>query len=130
MTNPFKRTNFMLTFCEGPSINKWAAQQEDLIAEWVIGDVTHGQYLTRLDTDETIWTDTIQALKDAFREYHKGDTAHRELKRLKQEPGQVEDYITSFQTLLQCLGWSTTDNGTVEAFREGLLPGLLTACHT
>jgi hypothetical protein len=87
MTNPFERTNFMLTFCEGPVINEWAAQQGDLIAEWVIGDPTHGIYPTRLDTDESIWTDTVQALKDAFREYHKGETAHRELKSLKQEPG-------------------------------------------
>ena len=130
MTNPFERTNFMLTFCEGPSINEWAAQQGDLIAEWVVGDATQGLYPTRVDTDESIWTDTVQALQDAYREYHKGDTAHRELKRLKQEPGRVEDYITAFQTLLRRSGWTTTDNGTVEAFREGLLPGLLTACHT
>jgi len=130
MTNPFERTNFMLTFCEGTAINEWAAQQGDLLAEWVIGDVAHGQYPTRLDTDETIWTDTVQALKDAFREYHKGETAHRELKKLRQEPGRVEDYITSFQTLLRRSGWTTTDNGTIEAFREGLLPGVLTACHS
>jgi hypothetical protein len=119
----------MLTFCEGPAINEWATQQGDLIAEWVIGDITHGQYPTRVDTDKSIWMDTVQALQDTFREYHRGDTAHRELKRLKQEPGRVEDYITAFQTLLRRSGWSTTDNGMVEAFREGLLPGLLTACY-
>ena len=130
MTNPFERTNLMLTFCEGPAINEWAAQQGDLIADWVVGDVARGVYPTRADTDESVWNDTVQALKDAFREYHQGETAHRELKRLKQEPGRVEDYINAFQTLLRRSGWTTTDNGTIEAFREGLLPGLLTACHT
>jgi Retrotransposon gag protein/Zinc knuckle len=119
----------MLTFCEGSAINEWAAQQGDLIHDWVEGNIAQGLYPTRLDTNETIWTDTEQALLDAFREYHKGETAHRELKKLRQEPGQVEDYINVFQSLLRRSGWTTTDNGTIEAFREGLLPGLLTACH-
>jgi Retrotransposon gag protein len=100
MTNPLERTNFMLTFCKGAAINEWAAQQGDLIHDWVEGNIAQGLYPTRLDTDETIWTDTKQALLDAFREYHKGETAHRELKKLRQEPGQVEDYINIFQSLL------------------------------
>jgi hypothetical protein len=91
MTNPFEQTNFMLTFCKGNAINEWAAQQGDLIHNWVEGNIAQGLYPTRLDTDETIWTDTEQVLLDTFREYHKGETAHRELKKLRQEPGQVED---------------------------------------
>jgi Retrotransposon gag protein/Zinc knuckle len=119
----------MLTFCKGTAINEWAAQQGDLIHDWVEGNIAQGLYPTRLDTNETIWTDTEQALLNAFREYHKGETAHQELKKLRQEPGQVEDYINHFQSLLRHSGWTTTDNGTIEAFREGLVPGLLTACH-
>ena len=96
--------------------------------EWVIKVAGHGIHLsTHQDNDEDLWHDLIQALRTSFTETHSAETAFRCIKQLKQQLGKIEEYIVQFDHLLLQSNWQPTDMGTIEAFKGGLLPGLLIA---
>jgi hypothetical protein len=61
----------------------------------------------------------------SYTETHSAETAFREIRNLKQAKGEVEKYITDFAMLLSKLNWQPRDTGTLDAFKGGLLPSLL-----
>jgi hypothetical protein len=80
-----------------------------------------------LDTDEDLWSTLMHNINISYTETHSAETAFREIRNLKQAKGEVEKYITDFAMLLSKSNWQPRDTGTLDAFKGGLLPGLLTA---
>ena len=83
---------------------------------------------TTIKTDEHLWTDLTLALKNAYSPYYGVESAFRDITALKQQPGQVDDYIVEFDNLLSKIEWRHDNHGTIETFKEGLIFTLLTDC--
>jgi hypothetical protein len=127
LTNPYDRCCFFFTFLNGPAIDNWVAQKSE---EWCIkveGDTNTGVLHTHLDTDKDLWSTLMHDINVSYTETHSTETAFREIRNLKQAKEEVEKYITDFAMLLSKSNWQTRDTGTLDAFKGGLLPGLLTA---
>jgi hypothetical protein len=128
MRNPFQRANLLLTFMKGPRVQMWAARKGEELTMAVFGDPANNVQPTHLRDDENLWTGLVQALRHNFAELHGEEGAYRKIKRLKQTPGNVEDYITVFETLLLKAGWGRNSHGAISAFKEGLCEPLLKEC--
>jgi hypothetical protein len=50
------------------------------------------------------------------------------IKDLQQKEGHVDNYIVEFENLLSKAEWGRDQHGTITAFKEGLIEGLLGAC--
>jgi hypothetical protein len=61
-------------------------------------------------------------------EYHGTEGAYRAIKDLQQKEGHVDDYIIEFENILSKAEWGRDQHGTIAAFKEGLIEGLLGAC--
>jgi hypothetical protein len=128
MRNPFQRANLLLTFMKGPRIQMWAAKKGEELTMAVFGDPANNVQPTHLREDEGLWNGLVQALRTQFAELHGEEGAYRKIKRLKQMPGNVEDYITAFEMLLLKAGWGRDSHGAISAFKEGLCEPLLKEC--
>ena len=67
-------------------------------------------------------------LRTAYSEYHGAEGAYKAIKDLQQKEGYVDNYIVEFKNLLSKAEWGQDQHGTITAFKEGLIEGLLRAC--
>jgi len=72
---------------------------------------------TFLDTFDRDWTDTLNKEK-----------AYQQLINLRMQPGQLDEYILTFERLAGIAGWDKDAPGTIEFFKKGLPPSLYRAC--
>ena len=83
---------------------------------------------THQDNDEALWTRLLTVLRTAYSEYHSAEGAYRATKDLRQKEGHVDGYIVEFENLLSKAEWGRDQHGTIAAFQEALVEGLLGAC--
>jgi hypothetical protein len=128
MHNPFQQANLLLTFMKGPRIQMWATRKGEELTMAVFSNPANNVQPTHHHDDEALWTGLVQALRNNYAELHGEEGAYRKIKRLKQTPGNVEDYITSFEMLLLKAGWGCDSHGAISVFKEGLCEPLLKEC--
>ncbi len=97
----------------------WVNEVEDAM-EREIADTTNTLtkkseelWKTFLDTFDRDWTDTLNKEK-----------AYQQLINLRMQPGQLDEYILTFERLAGIAGWDKDAPGTIEFFKKGLPPGL------
>jgi hypothetical protein len=126
MMNPFECTNLALTFMGG-DVAKWAATYGEELFIVIYGDPANNLAPTHINTDKALWNNFCLRLVIRFSEYHRSQSTSQVLVTLKQEAGQIEDYINEFNHLVTKAGWAWDTYGTIKAFQEGLAIRLLQA---
>jgi len=114
---------YCLTLFRGQSVIMWVNEVEDAM-ERELADTTNTLtkkskelWKTFLDTFDHDWTDTLNKEK-----------AYQQLINLKMQPGQLDEYILTFERLAGIAGWDKDAPGTIEFFKKGLPLGLYQAC--
>src|SRR6266702_6573325 len=112
-----------LTLFRGQSVMMWVNEVEDAM-ERELADTTNTLtkkseelWKTFLDTFDQDWTNTLNKEK-----------AYQQLINLRMQPGQLDEYILTFERLAGIAGWDKDAPGTIEFFKKGLPPGLYRAC--
>jgi hypothetical protein len=113
---------------KGPRIQMWAARKGEELTMAVFSDPANNVQPTYHCDDEALWNGLVQALRNNYAELHGKEGAYRKIKRLKQTPGNVEDYITAFEMLLLKAGWGRDSHRAILVFKEGLCEPLLKEC--
>jgi hypothetical protein len=126
MIIPFDRCNLLLSMMAGRA-TQWAANKAEDLYVAVYGDAHRNP--TNTENDEVLWDNLCIQLKNSFAEFHGAATASKKLVKLEQTPGAVEDYVADFERILAKSEWGRNDFGTIAAFKEGLIGGLLTALY-
>jgi len=119
----YSRILYCLTLFRGQSVMMWVNEVEDAM-ERELADTTNTLtkkseelWKTFLDTFDRDWTDTLNKEK-----------AYQQLINLRMQPGQLDEYILTFERLAGIAGWDKDAPGTIEFFKKGLPLGLYQAC--
>jgi len=119
----YSRILYCLTLFRGQSVMMWVNEVEDAM-ERELADTTNTLtkkseelWKTFLDTFNRDWTDTLNKEK-----------AYQQLINLRMQPGQLDEYILTFERLAGIAGWDKDAPGTIEFFKKGLPLGLYRAC--
>jgi hypothetical protein len=119
----YSRVLYCLTLFKGPTVMLWVNEVEDSmerdLANHTLGLTKDSQFLWNqfLDAFDRDWTDSLTKEK-----------AYSQLITLKMQPGQLDEYILTFENLAGIAGWSRNAPGTVEFFKRGLVPGVFRTC--
>ena len=73
------------------------------------------------DTDERLWTEFETAFQATYQDTTRAQDAYTALMQLEMKGMDIDTYITTFDRLVACAGWSTSDKGIIEKFRNGLV---------
>jgi hypothetical protein len=113
---PFNRTALALSFIAGPNVDDWSEHQLDLLEE-KISTTNPQQYA---ETDERLWTEFEADFQSAFQDTTRTQDAYTALMQLEMKGKDIDTYIATFDRLVGRAGWSTSDKGVMEKFRNGL----------
>jgi Retrotransposon gag protein len=113
MSVPFDRVLMALSHIRGNRVNDWHKEQ-----------LTKLEGTALMQTDEQLWADFETAFKSAFTDSSKRQTAYEQLKGHHMHGTNVDTYIARFETLIKQAGWSRTDAGAIDLFRNGLMHNL------
>ena len=114
--NPFHRTTLAISFITGPNVDDWAEHQLDQLEEKT-NPLNPNQYA---DTDERLWTEFETAFQTAYQDTTRAQDAFTALMQLEMKGWDVDTYIATFDRLVARAGWSASDKGIMEKFRNGL----------
>ena len=114
--NPFHRTALAISFITGPNVDDWAENQLDQLEE-KMSPTNPNQYA---DTDERLWTEFETAFQAAYQDTTRAQDAYTTLMQLEMKGMDIDTYIATFDRLVACAGWSASDKGIMEKFRNGL----------
>jgi hypothetical protein len=113
---PFNRTALALSFIAGPNVDDWSKHQLDQLEEKI--STTNPQRYA--ETDERLWTEFETDFQNAFQDTTRTQDAYTTLMQLKMKGKDIDTYIATFDQLVGRAGWSTSDKGVMEKFRNGL----------
>jgi hypothetical protein len=113
---PFNQMALALSFIAGPNVDDWSEHQLDLLEEKI--STTNLQRYT--ENDERLWTEFETDFQNAFQDTTRTQDAYTALMQLKMKGKDIDTYITTFDRLVGRAGWSTSDKGVMEKFRNGL----------
>jgi hypothetical protein len=94
MTNPMKCAALFLGLIQGPIVQAWIQCQ----TQWIIDQLTTG----RADKDEGYWTHIANEFQSAFQDTSAKECTQDKLCNLPFIPGEVDMFITQFETLAHC----------------------------
>ena len=114
--NPFHRTALAISFITGPNVDDWAEHQLDELEEKT--SLNNPNRYT--DTDERLWTEFETAFQAAYQDTTRAQDAFTALMQLEMKGWDVDTYIATFDRLVARAGWSASDKGIMEKFRNGL----------
>ena len=114
--NPFHRTALAISFITGPNVDDWAENQLDQLEEKT-NPVNPNHYA---DTDERLWTEFEAAFQTSYQDTTRQQDAFTALMQLEMKGWDVDTYIATFDRLVARAGWSASDKGIMEKFRNGL----------
>ena len=114
--NPFHRTALAISFIMGPNVDDWAEHQLDQLEEKT-SPLNPNSYV---DTDERLWTEFEAAFQTAYQDTTRAQDAFTALMQLEMKGWDVDTYIATFDRLVAHAGWSASDKGIMEKFRNGL----------
>jgi Retrotransposon gag protein len=120
MASLYSRVTLILTFIDGEDVQDWKEHKLDLLNE----RITNGHW----ETEEYLWIEFEKAFKAAFKDTSKMLNAQTQLDTLQQDKEGVDRYIVKFNCLLKQAGFDKDDKGSVNLFREGLIPALHKSC--
>ena len=72
------------------------------------------------DTDERLWTEFEMAFQAAYQDTTQAQDAYTALMQLEMKGWDIDTYIATFDRLVARAGWSASDKGIMEKFRNGL----------
>jgi Retrotransposon gag protein len=113
MSVPFDRVLMALSHIRGNRVNDWHEEQLIKLENTAL-----------MPTDEQLWADFETAFRSAFTDSNKRQTAYEQLKEHRMYGTDVDTYIARFETLIKQAGWSRTDAGAIDLFRNGLMLNL------
>jgi hypothetical protein len=119
--DPWMKAAYFLSLVEGREIQGWLDRNSDWLDE-VEADPS------LLPRGMTIWEVVEGDFKRSFIDYVENERAHDELRQLKMEKGNVDDFIATFQMLAQRAGVNPNDPSTLRLFARGLPSKLCDAC--
>ena len=114
--NPFHRTALAISFITGPNVDDWAEHQLDQLEEKT-SPANSNQYA---DTDERLWTEFEAAFQAGYQDTTRAQDAYTALMQLEIKGWDIDTYIATFDRLVARAGWSASDKGIMEKFRNGL----------
>ena len=115
--NPFHRTALAISFIAGPNVDDWAEHQLDQLEE-KMSPANPNHYA---ETDEWLWTEFKTAFQAAYQDTTRAQDMYTALMQLEMKGMDIDTYITTFDWLVACAGWATSDKGIMEKFRNGLV---------
>ena len=119
MVNPYHWTMITLGFIERPCIDSWKAKQLRQLQE----DVESGTYWQE---DEDHWTEFHQEFTTQFSNIVAKEKALCKFNTCGQKAtDSINEYITTFNELMDKLGYKWTSDNITEKFKDGLLKTLL-----
>jgi hypothetical protein len=104
IVSPFRCVALALTFMHRPKVDDWVVQYIDLIGIKVYGDQSTNPLTppTHQFNDERLWTEFIADFRCVYSDTTEAEGAYAKLMILsmKDSEGQLDNYITEFETLL------------------------------
>ena len=110
--NPFHRTALAILFIVGPNVDDWAKHQLDQLEEKT-SLMNPNRYA---ETDERLWMESETAFQAAYQDTTQAQDAYTALMQLEIKGWDINMYITTFDRLVACTRWSTSDKGIMEKF--------------
>ena len=117
MKEPYSRVLLAISYMKGEKVRNWNKNQVNLLDKRV------DEQLVSPD-DERLWKAFAQDFKSAFTNTTEKQDAYVKLKSLKMTGGDLDTYISDHEALVLLTGWNLEGDGSVEAFHDGLTPGL------
>jgi hypothetical protein len=114
---PFNQTALTLSFIAGPNVDDWSEHQLDVLEEKI--STTNPQRYA--ETDERLWTEFETDFQNAFQDTTRTQDAYTVLMQLEMKGRDIDTYIATFDRLVGRAGWSTSDKGVMEKFRNSLV---------
>lgn len=115
--SPFNRAALAISFISGPNVDDWAEHQLDQLEE-----KTSLTYPNRYaDTNKHLWTEFETAFQNMYQDTTRTQDAYMALMQLEMKGLDINTYITTFDRLVTHAGWSTSDKGIMEKFRNELV---------
>src|SRR6202453_997609 len=112
MDTPFTRAMLFFSYIKGPTVNEWVAAQ----VEWLITQARGGAQVT----DEWLWITIYDKFKDAFTDTMSEHRAEKDIKEVRMQGGEIDQYIAKFETLARLVGMGLDEKGTIKLFTDGL----------
>ena len=114
MGNPFSQTLMFLSFIKGDKVQEWTQEQ----LHWTIDYVAQAM---GNDNHKYIWTMVSNAFFQAFTNITCTVDAQTDIKTLKMKgENRLDDYISTFERLVQLGGYNLADRAVIDMFVEGL----------
>jgi hypothetical protein len=124
IVSPFCRVALALTFMRRPKVDDWVVQYIDLIGTKVYGNNTTNPPTPVMHqfNDERLWTEFIADFCHVYSDTTEAEGAYAKLMVLsmKDGEGQLDNYITEFETLLWKARWECNTQGAINLFKQGL----------
>jgi len=112
MDTPFTRAMLFFSYIKGPTVNEWVAAQ----VEWLLAQARGGAQVT----DEWLWITIYDRFKDAFTDTMSEQRAEKDIKEVRMQGGEIDQYIAKFETLARLAGMGLDEKGTIKHFTDGL----------
>ena len=100
-------------------MDDWVSATTDDVYEKVHGG-PRGQAATHQLDDEDLWNEFAQEFANAFANTALAEHAYAELTKLSMKGKEADQYIATFERLIQRAGWDRTAHGSIEYFKKGL----------
>src|SRR5580692_4728305 len=104
-----KRIAIALTCIKGPEVNRWTEQQLD----WV-------KTLQPVDDRRASWDTFVQNFQIRFLDSQWAQKAHIQLQELKMKWPEIDEYISTFESIAHKAGYNPADQNTMQLFLQGL----------
>ena len=110
--NPMKRAALLLGFIQGENVKDW-------VKRWTVWALD--QYNTGLvSTDEHYWNTVTRAFKTSFQDTGATEHAKEKLHHLSFTPGEIDGFITKFESLANEAGYLLNNRSTTTLFASKL----------
>jgi hypothetical protein len=119
--NPIKRCSYFLSLVKGPNVKGWTKRQLDWL-DIVCEDPTE------LPWHMTAWQVLEREFRNAFVDYAEHKRAQDEIRKLKMNAGNVDQYIAEFQQLADRGNLDVNEPSNLRLFARGLPTRLAETC--
>ena len=111
---------------KGPKVDDWVLQQGDRLTIHVQGNTLVNPMIppTYHDNDETLWREFVADFTRAFTDTASSEQAYAALTDLQIKGKDIDNYITTFESLIVKAGWERAAQELLEMFKQGLTPGI------
>ena len=114
--SPFNRAVLAISSIAGPNVDDWAKHQLDQLEEKT--SLTNPNHYA--ETNKQLWTEFETAFQATYQDTTKAQDTYTALMQLEMKGWDINTYISTFDWLIACARWVTSDKGVMEKFRNGL----------